>query len=112
MRVFQAPPVARRRLYRGALVLCFGLHLGAGGLALAMTGKLSGFLLTFTPQAQAAVLVLATGLSPLDLRVSRERVFLANLGVGPQEALAAAFLAVGAVEAVILGLVTLSSALA
>lgn len=109
VRVFHAPPAARRRLVRGALVLWFGLHLGIGALGMAMTGKFSGFLVTFDPGAQVAVVVLVTALAPLDLRISHERLFLANLGVGPAEAALVALITVAVLEAGLRGLVGLAS---
>lgn len=74
-----------------------------------MSGAFAGFLVTFSLGAQVQVAILATALAPLDLRVSHERVFLANLGVGPLEAALVALMAVVAVEAALRGVIILAA---
>lgn len=96
MRVFQAPPAARRRLVAGGLLLWLGLRIGVLGLTLSPGGIAPADF--FAPQTHVAIVLLAAALAPLDLRLSSERVFLANLGSGSGEAVTMTFLTAGVME--------------
>lgn len=96
MRIFQAPPATRRRLLRGGLLLWLGLRIGVFGLCLAPGGL--SFAAFFAPATGVAVVFLAAALAPLDLRLTHERIFLANLGAGPGEAVIVTLLTAALVE--------------